>query len=391
MQSSIRLGRVAGIEIGLHYTWLFAVIFIAWSLAVGYFPSVVPGVGAGTYWALGVAAALLLFVSVLLHELSHSLVARSRGMTVDSITLFIFGGVSNLRSEAVVARDEFLVAVVGPVSSLVLAGIFWLISQTLPGDSPLAALFSYLGFVNLLLGVFNLVPGFPLDGGRVLRSLVWGATGDMQRATLVAAYAGQAFGWLLIVWGFARLLSGDFFGGLWTAFIGWFLNSAAESMRQAQTQRQTFSGVRVASVMDPAPALAAGNLSVHDFVFEYVLQRGHRALPIVENGLLSGIVTLGDAKHLAQDAWSTTPVATIMTGAPLKTVAPDAELSVAIALMAESGLHQLPVIQDGKVVGLLGRADIVRFLQLRQELHLSTSDVSHAGPARAGVLDRPSG
>jgi Zn-dependent protease/CBS domain-containing protein len=382
MQSSIRIGRIAGIEIGLHYTWIFAVVLIAWSLAEGYFPSVLPGVGAGTYWVLGVIAALLLFVSVLLHELSHSLVARSRGLNVDSITLFIFGGVSNLRSEAATARDEFLVAVVGPVSSLVLAGVFGLISQGLPSASPYAALFTYLAFVNLLLGLFNLVPGFPLDGGRVLRSLVWGATGDMQRATVVAAYAGQAFAWLLIVWGFVRLLSGDFFGGLWTAFIGWFLNGAAESTRQEQIQRQTFRGVQVGNVMDPSPAMAPGNLSVHDFVFDYVLQRGHRALPVVDNGRLLGIVTLGDAKHLAQDAWSSTPVATIMTRAPLKTVSPDAELSVAIALMAESGLHQLPVVQGGDVVGLLGRADIVRFLQLLAELHLSIPGGSPGGAAQ---------
>jgi Zn-dependent protease/CBS domain-containing protein len=381
MHSSIQLGRIAGIDIGLHYTWLFAVVLIAWSLALGYFPGVVPGVGLGTYWALGIIAALLLFVSVLVHELSHSLVARSRGMTVDSITLFIFGGVSNLRSEALTARDEFLVAAVGPVSSLVLAGIFWVISQGLPSVSALGALFGYLAFVNLLLGIFNLVPGFPLDGGRVLRSLVWGATGDMRRATVVAAYAGQAFGWLLIVWGFIRLLSGDFFGGLWTAFIGWFLNSAAESTRQEQVQRETFRGVPVASIMDPTPAVGSRNLSVYDFVFDNVLQRGHRALPIVENGQLLGIVTLGDAKHLGQDAWSTTPVATIMTGAPLKTVSPDADLGVAIALMAESGLHQLPVVQDGKLVGLLGRADVMRYLQLRQELHLPEKGLTRSGPA----------
>jgi Zn-dependent protease/CBS domain-containing protein len=383
MRNSIRLGRVAGIEIGLHYTWIFAVVLIAWSLAVGYFPSVVPALGVGTYLALGVVAALLLFASVLLHELSHSLVARSRGLTVDSITLFIFGGVSNLRSEAVTARDEFLVAIVGPVSSLVLAGVFWLVGQAVPSGSPYAALFDYLAFVNVLLGVFNLVPGFPLDGGRVLRSLVWGATGDMQRATVVAAYSGQAFGWLLIVWGFARLLGGDLFGGLWTVFIGWFLNGAAESTRQEQVQRQTFRGVKVGNVMDPSPALAAADLSVHDFVFEYVLQRGHRALPIVEKGRLVGIATLADAKKLAQDAWPTTPVASIMTGMPLKTVSPDSELSAAIALMAESGLHQLPVLQGDNVVGLLGRADIVRFLQLRQELHLSGRDVSPGGAVRS--------
>jgi CBS domain-containing protein len=176
---------------------------------------------------------------------------------------------------------------------------------------------------------------------------------------------------------------------LWTAFIGWFLNGAAESTRQEQIQRQTFRGVQVGSVMDPSPALAPGNLSVHDFVFEYVLQRGHRALPVVDNGRLLGIVTLGDAKHLEQDAWPSTPVATIMTRAPLKTVSPDAELSVAIALMAESGLHQLPVLQGGDVVGLLGRADIVRFLQLLAELHLSLPGGSRGDAAqRAPTIAR---
>lgn len=236
MQSSLRLGGLADIQIGVHYTWVFAVVLIAWSLAVGYFPGVVPGVGAGTYWALGIIAALLLFASVLVHELSHSLVARSRGLTVDSITLFIFGGVSNLSTEATSAGDEFLVAIVGPISSFVLAGVFWLLGQTLPSTGPLGAVVGYLAFINLLLGGFNLVPGFPLDGGRVLRSLVWGATGDLQRATLVASYAGQAFGWLLILWGLSRLLSGDLLGGLWTAFIGWFLNGAAESSRHATSR-----------------------------------------------------------------------------------------------------------------------------------------------------------
>jgi Zn-dependent protease/CBS domain-containing protein len=376
MRSSFQLGQLAGIKIGIHYTWLFAFVLIAWSLATGYFPSIVPGVGGVTYWALGAAAALLLFASVLVHELSHSLVARSRGLKVDSITLFIFGGVSNLTSEANTPGDEFFVAVVGPVSSFMLAGIFWAVSQTLPSVSPAGALVGYLAFINLLLGGFNLVPGFPLDGGRVLRSLVWGATGSLQRATEVASYAGQAVGWLLIVWGFARVLAGDFLGGVWTAFIGWFLNNAAESTRHEQAQRETLRGVPVSRLVDQAPAVATAGLTVQDFVFEQVLQRGHRALPIVDDGRLVGIVTLGDAKKLPQEAWPTTPVVSIMTSVPLKTVAPESELSAAIALMAESGLHQLPVVQDGQLVGLLSRADIVRFLQLRQELHLTGAPAS---------------
>src|SRR6266496_257782 len=208
VKSSFRIGRVAGIAIGIHYTWLFAFLLITWSLAVGYFPAVVVGVSAGTHWLLGAIAALLLFGSVLLHELSHSLVARGRGLKVDSITLFIFGGVSNLSTEATSPGDEFLVAMVGPLSSFVLAGVFWLLGQSLSPSSPIGAVLGYLAFVNLLLGGFNLVPGFPLDGGRVLRSLVWAATGNMRRATLVASYAGQAVGWLLIISGLASLLGG---------------------------------------------------------------------------------------------------------------------------------------------------------------------------------------
>jgi Zn-dependent protease/CBS domain-containing protein len=377
MRSTLQLGQLAGIKIGIHYTWLFAFVLIAWSLAIGYFPSLVPGAGELTYWVLGAIASLLLFASVLVHELSHSLVARTRGLKVDSITLFIFGGVSNLTSEPMTPGDEFFVAVVGPVSSIVLAGIFWLLGRALPSANPVAAVLGYLAFINLLLGGFNLLPGFPLDGGRVLRSLVWGATGNLPRATAVASYAGQAVGWLLIVWGFARLLGGDFLGGVWTAFIGWFLNNAAESTRHKEAQRETLRGVPVSSLLDEAPVVATADLSVHDFVFEQVLQRGHRALPIVDDGRLVGIVTLGDAKKLPQDAWPTTPVARIMTSVPLKTVTPETELSVAIGLMAESGLHQLPVLQDGRVVGLLSRADIMRFLQLRQELHLTTAQVSH--------------
>ena len=189
----------------------------------------------------------------------------------------------------------------------------------------------------------------------------------------------------MIVWGFARLLTGDFLGGVWTAFIGWFLNTAAESTRHEEVQRETLRGVLVSSLVDEAPVVATATLSVQDFVFEQVLQRGHRALPIVDDGRLIGIVTLGDAKKLPQDVWPTTPVARIMTPAPLKTVTPETELSVAIGLMAESGLHQLPVLQDGRVVRLLSRADIMRFLQLRQELHLSAAQVSHGD---AGVPTR---
>jgi len=374
MRSSFRIARIAGIDIGIHYTWLFAFVLIAWSLAVGFFPSMYSGFDPPMYWLLGITGALGLFVSVLVHELSHSLVAIARGMQVHSITLFIFGGVSNLQGEAEEPKDEFLVSVVGPLSSFVLAFLFWALQRpfTAPAN-PTGALLGYLAFVNFTLGAFNLVPGFPLDGGRVLRSVVWGATGSMRRATQVASYAGQVVAFALIFWGLSRLFGGDFLGGLWTAFIGWFLNSAAESTRQQQVVEQHLRGIRVAQVMDPRPPVVTPDLSVHDFVFEHVLQRGQRAVLVTEGGRLAGIASITDAKRVPQSAWSATPVGQIMTRAPLRTVPATADLSVALKLLTESGLHQAPVLDNGAVLGMITRADILRFLQYRDEIGVRDS------------------
>jgi Zn-dependent protease len=368
MQGSFRLGTLAGIEIRIHYTWLFAFFLIAWSLALGYFPSTNPSLGAGTDWVLGIAAALLLFGSVLVHELGHSLVAGARGIRVDNITLFIFGGVSSIAKEASTARDEFLIAVVGPLISLILAGLFWLIGQLVPPASAVGALANYLALANLLLGVFNIVPGFPLDGGRVLRSIVWAATGDLTRATRTASYVGQAVAFLLIAWGVVQVFAGDLFGGLWIAFIGWFLNSGAEASRQQVTVQSALDGVPVTSVMTSPPEAAPPGLSVRDFVLEYALRRGQRALPIVEDGRLIGIVSITDAKHLEQEVWATTPVGEVMTRMPLKTLTPDADLAAALQMMVENGVHQLPIVQDGALVGMLSRSDVMRYLQLGPQL-----------------------
>jgi CBS domain-containing protein len=253
----------------------------------------------------------------------------------------------------------------------VLAALFWGGHELLgPSDSPLSAALSYLAFINVLLGVFNLVPGFPLDGGRVLRSVVWAATGDLRRATNVASYVGQGVGFLLIFWGVSRILGGDFLGGLWTAFIGWFLNNAAESTRRQQALTENLRGVRVAELMNPRPPITNPNMSVQEFVVEQVLRGGHRALLVAEAGRLLGIVSTTDAKELPQEAWATTPVRAIMTPTPLQTIAPDADLNSALGLLVDGALNQLPVIQDGNVVGLLSRADILRFIQLRTDLHL---------------------
>ena len=397
MKGSFRLGKIAGIEIGVHYTWLFAFGLVAWSLAEGYFPANYPGWALATYWIVGSIAALALFISVLIHELSHSFVALARGQEVVSITLFIFGGVSNLKDEAADARDEFLVSVVGPLSSFVLAGFFWGATRLIPGSaSPPDAILSYLAFVNLALGVFNLLPGFPLDGGRVLRSIIWATTGSLRRATQIASIVGQGIGFVLIFWGVSQMFGGHFLNGLWIAFIGWFLNSAAEATRQQEVLRENLRGLRVRALMDEDPPLSGPDLTVQEFIFEHALRRGQRALLVSEDGRLVGLVSLSDAKELPQEAWGTTPIGTIMTPTPLKTVSPDDDLNSALQLLVEETFNQLPVVQKGRLVGMLRRSDLLRFLQMRDELDLgrppnSRGQASGQRGERAPAGDRQSG
>ena len=267
MRQSFSLGRVFGIEVRVHATWLLAFAFVTWGLANGYFRFIAPRQGLGFPLLLGALSALLLFASVLVHEFSHSLVARALGMRVRDITLFIFGGVSNIGGEAISARNEFLISIVGPLTSLALASVFWLVAQSIGGTTvvdllfgsarglrgmtPLAAILNYLASVNLLLGVFNLVPAFPLDGGRVFRSILWGTTHRFDRATRIAALVGQGFGFLMIGLGLVRIFVGDVAGGVWTIFIGWFLAQAAGA---AQRERPVDDSLQGRGTPTPAPA-----------------------------------------------------------------------------------------------------------------------------------------
>ncbi len=368
MRPSLRLGRIAGIEIGVHYTWLFAFALIAWSLAERVFPSEFLGSRA-TYWATGVLAALLLFASVIVHELAHSVVARARGMTVHGITLFIFGGVSNLGDEAKRPQDEFAVAVVGPLTSLALAGAAWGLLQLLGnGRGPVTATLDYLALINALLAAFNMLPGFPLDGGRVLRSILWATMGSLVRATNIAARVGQVCAGLLIAWGFFQVVQGNLFGGLWIALIGWFLNSAADASRREVRVRSQFQGMRVRQVMEPSPDTVTPETSVAALVEVCFLQGGRRAMPVCQEDRLVGIVTLTDVKGVAQQRWAQAQVAEIMTRAPLYSVRPEDDVATALQLLAEHDIHQVVVLQGEKLVGLLTRAHLIRYMQFAQEL-----------------------
>jgi Zn-dependent protease/CBS domain-containing protein len=380
MKSSWRIFRVAGIDIGVHYTWILIFVLFSW-LWEFTFSQQNRGFSVTTYWIMGVSTSLALFVSVLLHELAHSLVAQARGMKVSSITLFIFGGVSNLEEEPEKPATEFSMAIVGPLTSLVLGfiligianlnGVPINISDFFNGTkttSPVIAVINYMGWINLSLAVFNLLPGFPLDGGRVLRSIIWGGTGHLVRATNIAANTGRLFGWAFIGWGIWQILRyGNWFGGIWIAFIGWFLSSAADASRREVTLREHLSGVKVKDVMNAQPGSISPSTSVEQVVSN-IFQRLHgRAVPVCSNGL-KGIVTIEDVKKVPRDQWAVTPVERIMSREPLYTVSPDDGLQNAFRMIAQHSVNQVLVEQGGQCVGMLSREDIIRHLQLTQEL-----------------------
>jgi Zn-dependent protease/CBS domain-containing protein len=368
--ASLRLFRVAGIDVFVHVSWLAIFGLVTWSLAVGYYPQQLAELSGPQAWTLGALSAILLFGSVLLHELAHSLVAKTRGIEAASITLFIFGGVSSLRTDAPRASTEFVIAIVGPLTSFVLAGACLAVSVAV-GDPRVDALFGYLALINGLLGGFNLIPGFPLDGGRVLRAIVWQLTGSMRRGLEVAAGVGQLVAYAFMVWGVLQVLGGDAFNGIWIAVIGWFLQGAgAAQLRQVRSEER-LTGVTVGDVMRVDASAIGPNASVADLVEDYLVPGNRRAVPVVLDDRLVGMVTLGDIQAIPATERAVTRVADVMGGRDgVTSAAPGTPLVEALEAMLAGDFEQLPVLADGRLVGVLSRADIVRQIQLREALHL---------------------
>jgi Zn-dependent protease len=304
-----------------------------------------------------------------LHELAHSLVANARGIPVHSITLFILGGVSNMEEEPQKPASEFVMAIVGPGTSLLLAAIFWGLTR-IPGDKtvPVRALIAYMAYINLYLGAFNLLPGFPLDGGRVLRSILWGSTGSLSKATDIAGRVGQFFGWAFIGVGIYFMIWVSFFSGLWIAFIGWFLNSAADASRKEITLRERLSHFKVKDLINPNIETIKPETTVSDMVMNVFRRQPGRAVPVCRDNKLSGIVTITDVKKVPQDKWSDTPVSQIMTSSPLYTVVPEDNLNTAMQFIAQHDVNQVLIKENDKCAGILSRADIIRFIQMSHEL-----------------------
>jgi Zn-dependent protease/CBS domain-containing protein len=369
MKHTIPLGRVFGIPVDVDYSWFLIFGLLTWMLAVGYFPQRFPQWTTGTYWILGAVSAVLLFVCVLLHELGHSLVAMHYEISVGRITLFIFGGVSMITAEPPSAGAEFWIAIAGPLVSFALAAICWEVHFLFPGGTPAWALLQYLALLNGILGLFNLVPGFPLDGGRVMRAIVWGATKSFQRATSIAANTGRFIGFAMIFFGLWLLLNGDVFNGIWLAFIGWFLESAAASQIQQTMVKGLLVGHKVSEVMNRDFHEAPGETTLADLVERHVFTSGRRSFLIGRNGHPTGLLTLSSIRHIPRPDWTTTTAEQAMI--PMDrviTIPASAELWTALEKMGRNGFNQIPVVDDGVVVGLLSREDIVEYLHVLRQL-----------------------
>jgi Zn-dependent protease len=360
---------VAGIPIELHPSWFFVFALVTWSLAAGHFPSASPGWTPLAYWLVGAATGLLFFASVLVHELGHSLVALRAGIPIRGITLFIFGGVARIAREPSSPGVELRVAAAGPLTSFLLGGLCLLGRPLATGMPMLEAPMAWLGRINLMVALFNLIPGFPLDGGRMLRALVWLWTGDLARATQAASWSGQAFALALMGLGVLSALGGDPLGGVWMIFIGWFLHGAAAATQAQSSLAELLRGVTVTQAMVAQCPGVRGSEPLSRLVEEQVLGHGQRCFFIVEDGRLEGLLTLQEVKAVPRERWAEVPAAEVMIPtARLVTVGPGDDLLAALTRMDDARVSQLPVVQDGALRGMLGREEILHYVRVRAEL-----------------------
>jgi Zn-dependent protease/CBS domain-containing protein len=368
-QHTIPLGRILGIPIRLDYSWFLIFVLITWTLAVGYYPAEFKNWPTLQYWIIAAATAIMLFVSVLLHELGHSIVALHYKVPVKSITLFIFGGVSLIGAEPPSAIAGFWLSIAGPLVSFILAALFGLLQTPLTAVPPLLVLVKYLAYINVALGLFNLIPGFPLDGGGVLRSIVWGITHNMRRATLIASNVGRFIAYLFILLGVWQIFEGNFIGGMWIAFIGWFLESAARGLIQQQALRDLLAGHKVSEAMNPHYSAIPSGTTIQQLVDDHILGYGQRSFLVKEGDHVIGLLTLHHIKEVPRSQWAiTTAGQTILPVGEMKRVRPEDDLWGAIEEMDRDGVNQLPVMMESKVVGMLRREDIINYLRNLREL-----------------------
>ena len=392
MRSGFKIGKLFGIQIRVDWSWLVIFFLATWNLGTA-FGNLHSDWSFTLRWGLALVTALLFFASVLMHELGHALVARSHDIPVRNITLHLFGGVSNIQREPASAGSEFVMAILGPLTSFVIGSIFLVIfaltsnmstpfgapERVLEQVGPVSTMVLWLGTVNVGLGLFNLIPGFPLDGGRILRSFFWAVTNNLKKATRWASRSGQLIAWLLIFSGIAMtfgaripLLGTGLSDGLWLAFIGWFLHNAAVQSYQQLMIRDILEDVPVAELMRKTPPIVSPTSTVATLVHNYVMENDDYAFPVMEDGQLQGLVTLDDVRAVTRDAWETTHVQEIMTPAKaLITIEPEENTREALDRLSQRDVRQLPVMHEGALEGLLRRRDIVKWLQLQSEMDIA--------------------
>jgi Zn-dependent protease/predicted transcriptional regulator len=369
-KGGIPIGKAFGISLRLHYSWFFVFILVTWVLVTGYFPVNFPDWSLGISILAGVITSLLFFASVLVHELMHSIVSIKQGVPVNAITLFIFGGVSEISEEPKKPVDEFRMTMAGPLSSLILGMIFLAIWYWW-NDSPemIKAISFWLGWINVFLAGFNLIPGFPLDGGRVLRSIIWWRTGNLLKATKIASYVGRGVGYLFILGGIYMVFTGDWGNGLWLVLIGWFLQSAAKGSYQQTALQEILKGHRAIEIISRDCVSITPNISIEELVNYHMLGQGRRCVMVNENDRVIGLLALQDIKKIPRERWAMTTAREAMVPASkLKTISSDTELNMVLKIIISENISQIPVEENGEIIGIIARENIFAFINLRSQL-----------------------
>ncbi|MGB8993182.1 MAG: site-2 protease family protein [Desulfobaccales bacterium] len=368
----IKLFKLLGFEVRIDLSWIIIATLVTWSLAAGLFPYLYPDLSRETYWLMGVVGALGLFVSIVAHEFCHSLVARRFGMPMKGITLFIFGGVAEMGDEPPTARAEFMMAIVGPLSSMAIGAIFYLIyrlGESAGWDTPIIGVIYYIAYINGILAVFNLLPAFPLDGGRVLRSILWGVKDNLRWATRVSSAIGAAFGIGLIVLGVFQFISGNVIGGVWMFLIGLFLKSAAQMSYQQLLVRKALEGESVRRFMNANPVTVPDSITVERLVEDYIYKYHYKMFPVMSGDRLVGCITTRQVKDIPREAWSRETIREMASPCSAEnTISPQTDAVKALAMMSQGGISRLMVVENGRLVGLVTLKDLLDFFSLKVEL-----------------------
>ncbi len=367
----IRLFEIFGFEVKLDASWIIIAVLVAWSLSMGFFPSRFANLSPSAYWFMGVLGVLGLFASIIAHEMVHSLVARRFGIPMRGITLFMFGGVAEMSAEPPSAKAEFLMAAAGPLTSfllaLVLLAFYKAVGRFLP--IPVAGVIRYLAMINGILAVFNLVPAFPLDGGRMLRAVLWGVKKNLRWATRIASRVGEGFGLALIILGVVQFVSGNFMGGMWWFLIGLFVRSAASSSYRQLIARKALQGETVQRFMNPHPVTVPPRITLEQLVRDYIYRYHFKMFPVIEGDRLVGCISTKQLKAVPEEEWGRKTVSETITSCSLEnSIAPDADAVTALSQMNRYGLSRLMVVRGEELEGIIALKDLLEFLSLKVEL-----------------------